>query len=126
LDRHYRGYLTSSDLKAFLRYILLFLSFLVNCRIQHKQKIDRENGIEVNEKVIFYVLKHYDRDQDGKLSFKEFLAMVLPLANPELRTEVTQREPYKVGPKEVLPYDVEYTLARVLHREVKCTKNLKK
>jgi Ca2+-binding EF-hand superfamily protein len=50
--------------------------------------------------------------------FKEFLNMVLPLDNPRLREEIVNRDNYFVGDKEVLPYNVEYALARIVSKEI--------
>ncbi len=106
LDRHYRGYLTSTDLRNFLQFVI------------RSENVSRESGTAASEREVFAVLKHYDRDQDGKLSFKEFLAIVLPLNNPALRSTATQREPYKVGPADFLPHEVEVALSRLLGKEV--------
>jgi len=43
-----------------------------------------------------------------------FLPSLLPLDNPELRATATQRKVYDVGYDELLPYEVEYALARLI------------
>ena len=72
----------------------------------------------MDDKTAFYVLKHYDRDQDGKLSFREFLTVILPLSNQKLRSEVTQRETYKLSPNKPLLKVIELNLSRILINEV--------
>lgn len=110
IDRKYRGHITSNDIKHFIKYL-------------HNLKI-RENGIEVNEKQCFYVLKHYDHDQDCKLSFKEFLPILLPLNNSKLRDNVISRQPYEVSSKNKLSVDIEYPLVRVFVKELEMHANL--
>ncbi len=63
------------------------------------------------------MVRQFDGDQDGRLAFKEFLPFVLPLDAPGLRSKVSQREPYKVGPQDLLPRDVEAALASLIRRE---------
>ena len=63
---------------------------------------------------MFYVVTHYDKVQDGKLSYKEFLSLILPLNNLQLRFDASQREPYRVPSSQSLPQIVEWTLARII------------
>eukprot|EP00826_Nyctotherus_ovalis_P055565 TRINITY_DN738_c0_g5_i1.p1 TRINITY_DN738_c0_g5~~TRINITY_DN738_c0_g5_i1.p1 ORF type:complete len:481 (+),score=88.68 TRINITY_DN738_c0_g5_i1:324-1766(+) len=77
--------------------------------------INSDNGIEIDNKLAFYILSHHDKDQDGKLSFKEFLSLVLPLNNSELRVQVTQKELCKV--QKALPASVKRALVKVIYKE---------
>lgn len=43
-----------------------------------------------------------------------FLRVLLPIDNPNLRFNVTQRPNYEVEVDEYLPYDVEYALAKLI------------
>lgn len=63
-------------------------------------------------------ITRYDLDGDNRLSFNEFLLAVLPMDNPTLRTVATQRANYDVAEDQLLAYDVEYSLAKVIDREI--------
>ena len=78
----------------------------------------RDNGIKTTVKKCGYVLAYYDRDGDHKLIFKEFLPLVLPLDNPALHAQATQKATYEVGHNERLPSGVEYALAKLLGQEI--------
>lgn len=54
---------------------------------------------------------------DGQLSFKEFLSLILPLSNSQVRANAVARENYTVGQNDTLPHTVEYTLAQLIHKE---------
>lgn len=81
-------------------------------------KTDRENKIKVDATTIYYTLNHYDKDKDNKLSFMEFLPMVLPLDDTELRSRAAQRATFRVGSNDCLDPEVERALALLLHQEV--------
>jgi len=81
-------------------------------------RTNREHDIHIDTKSIYYTLNHYDKDKDNKLSFKEFLTIVLPLDNSELRARASQRATYKVGPKDFLDPEIEHTLAQLLYQEI--------
>jgi len=63
-------------------------------------------------------IKRYDVDGDGQLTYNEFLFAVLPMDNPTLRTIATQRPNYDVAEDQYLSYDVEYSLSKVIDREI--------
>ena len=50
----------------------------------------RDNGnMEIYEADCYFVLKFFDSDEDGKLTYPDFLQMVLPCTNKELRSLTT-------------------------------------
>ena len=53
-----------------------------------------------------------------------FLQIVLPCDNQMLRAMATQRQTYEIGPDELLPYDVERLLTRLIFKELKLAKDL--
>jgi len=63
---------------------------------------------------------------DNKLSFKEFLPLVLPLCNSEIRENVVERENYPIFKGDTLPYSVEYTLAQLIHKEILLHSNIER
>ena len=52
------------------------------------------------------------------MEYPEFLRVVLPQFNRELRKLATNRTEYFVGRLDTLPLDVEFALARVFSREL--------
>eukprot|EP00826_Nyctotherus_ovalis_P006507 TRINITY_DN11556_c0_g6_i2.p1 TRINITY_DN11556_c0_g6~~TRINITY_DN11556_c0_g6_i2.p1 ORF type:complete len:435 (+),score=94.32 TRINITY_DN11556_c0_g6_i2:436-1740(+) len=54
---------------------------------------------------------------DGGLSFKEFLPIILPLANDKIRQELVERDNYSIHTNEPLPDEVESNLAQLLIKE---------
>ena len=88
----------------------------------------RENGIGVDlEEASFFVLPHNDKG-DGKLTYKEFLQCVLP-KNCGYRNVVTTRMQKKPGMtiphskkfvahNAKLPYEVEYSIRRIIEGEI--------
>ena len=52
----------------------------------------RDNGImDVTEATCYFIVKFYDADEDGKLTYPEYLQLILPCTNMNMRSEVTQR-----------------------------------
>lgn len=78
----------------------------------------RDNDLIVLERDIHNLFKIYDENKDGRLSYSEFLNLVLPKTSPSLRQLCTQRESYYVSRYETLPYEVEWALARVFDKEI--------
>jgi len=47
----------------------------------------RENGVTTcTESDLYFVVKFYDSDEDGKLNYPDFLQMILPCTNYKLRS----------------------------------------
>jgi Ca2+-binding EF-hand superfamily protein len=78
----------------------------------------RENGIIALEKDVRNVFNLYSTSADGRLSYTDFLEVVLPRTNSVLRTICTQRDSYFVADDEVLLYEIEHGLAKILDKEV--------
>eukprot|EP00743_Colponemidia_sp_Colp-15_P002650 GILK01002872.1.p1 GENE.GILK01002872.1~~GILK01002872.1.p1 ORF type:complete len:586 (-),score=91.06 GILK01002872.1:92-1849(-) len=100
LDRHANGFLTSSDILSFLKL----------------------HAIPCSEKDGYYLIRRFDTNGDGRLSYPEFLSAILPNDNPTLRAIVTSRSRY-TG-REDWPYDVDYALSRVLDKELEVYRTL--
>lgn len=99
LDRNQDGFVTPLDLLNFMR----------------------ENGYSskvATEADCYYVVKFFDADEDGKLTYPEFLQMCLPCTNPKMRAATTQRPTRECRPGDYLSMDVEQDLARLLRSEV--------
>ena len=59
-------------------------------------------------------MRFFDSDEDGYLSYSDFIQSVLPCDDNFLRSQV-QRRPYsRVGRFDALPYDMEMGLVRLL------------
>ena len=78
----------------------------------------KENGVAASENDILYLFSLFDSNGDGRMTYSDFLKAVLPVTNPSLRQRASQRESYYVGKNETLPYDVEWSLARVFEKEL--------
>ena len=65
-----------------------------------------------------FLIKYFDIDADNGLSYTEFMQMVLPCDNLNLRSECSQREPRGRYPSGRLPEHVEHHLAEFIVREV--------
>ena len=64
------------------------------------------------------LVRFFDSDGDGVLSYQDFLQLVLPCDDMELRSAV-QRRPYsRVGRFDSLPYDQESQLVTVVKQEI--------
>ena len=84
-------------------------------------KFLRENdSYSFNEANCFYLVKFFDSDEDGQLSYAEFLQFVLPCENSLLRAFATQKSSNtrikKVG--DLLPDTIEKELASLLVMEL--------
>jgi len=82
----------------------------------------RENGFIVLEKDVRNVIRQYSTD--GRLSYTDFLEVVLPRTNSVLRTICTQRDSYYVADDEVLLYEVEHGLAKIFDKEVSLSRKV--
>jgi Ca2+-binding EF-hand superfamily protein len=64
------------------------------------------------------LVAYFDIDQDGLLSYTEFMQMVLPCDNLMLRSEASQREPLGLDARGALSPQVERLLANFFEGEV--------
>ncbi len=84
------GYISSSELADFLA----------------------ENEIITSTRETLHLFSTLDYNQDGLISYKDFVDTVLPQEDDKLRTLATLRESYYLEPNEPLPYEVEWALTR--------------
>lgn len=79
----------------------------------------RESGIHhVAEPELFELLKFFDSDEDGLLSFQDFIQMVLPCEDNKLRSMVTARPSHRVGRYDFLPRDIEIGVSVIIEKEI--------
>ena len=81
----------------------------------------RDNSTIISERESFNILKTYDLNGDGKLSYTEFMNAILPAANLMLRNLASSRSAIS---SYMMPYDVEIAVARVWQRELDLNKTL--
>eukprot|EP00347_Sterkiella_histriomuscorum_P002829 403366641 len=65
-----------------------------------------------------YIVRFFDSDEDAKLSYSDFLQLLVPCDNNILRCQVTQREPYKVEKFQYLPLHLEQELTNLIYSEI--------
>lgn len=71
-----------------------------------------------------HVVKFFDSTFEGRLHYTDFLQVVLPCDNQMLRAMATQRQTYEIAADELLPYDVERLLTRLIFKELKLAKEV--
>ena len=59
-----------------------------------------------------------DINQDDKVSYTDFIKYILPKEDQRLKQEATLRDSYYIEVNMLLPYEVEWGLARVFEQEV--------
>ena len=73
------------------------------------------------------LIKLYNINEDGKLSFTEFINGILPQDDEELCRKCTLRKSYDIGSIDhKLPYDIEYGVSRVFEEEINALKQINK
>lgn len=83
------------------------------------QEFLRANNVPSERKELERLVSFHDANEDGLLSFIEFLHLVLPQDNPGLRTAATQRPTQNEKGRVVeLDYEVEYALTRLIQGEI--------
>jgi len=78
----------------------------------------KDNLIEYTSEQVIDLVTYFDIDRDGVLSLKEFMNIILPQDNPELRSFVTQKECVEVNKYEYLSYESEASLAELINIEL--------
>ncbi len=72
----------------------------------------------------YELVKFFDSDEDGKLSYGDFIQMVLPCEDQYLRKVTQDRAPFRVGRWDYLPRDIEMELVRLIECELHLMKRL--
>ena len=90
LDTSRDGYISSSEL----------MDFLV------------ENSVPATTRECLHLFNQLDHNDDGLISYNDFVQTILPQEDGKLRTLATLRESYYLEAGEPLPYEVEWALAR--------------
>jgi Ca2+-binding EF-hand superfamily protein len=72
------------------------------------------------------LINYYDSNQNGFLSYQDFLQMVLPCEDLPLRLETSNRPFFRVSRFETLPVTMEVALANVVQQELRVLKQLEK
>jgi len=103
LDRCANDYLTSIQLLNFLRD---------NC------------VYSVSENECFRLLRFFDSDEDGRLSYSDFNQLLLPCDDNCLRQITLDRHACRVARYENLPLDIERGISGVIEREVELLRRL--
>ena len=94
------------DLTDFLTPLEL-LMFLNDNQVHH-----------VSEQELQQLLRFFDSDEDGRLSYQDFLQIVLPCEDNVLRSIAAERPSHRVGRFDFLPRDIEQALSETLEREI--------
>jgi hypothetical protein len=103
LDRCANDYLTSIQLLNFLRD---------NC------------VYSVSENECYRLLRFFDSDEDGRLSYNDFNQILLPCEDNCLRQITLDRHACRVARYENLPLDIERGISGVLEREIELLRRL--
>jgi len=78
----------------------------------------KDNGHFETEENINLLIYQYDLDKDEKLSYKEFLEIILPNSDQSLRSKVVQRETFLVNPNKPLDKALENGLCLIFNTEI--------
>ena len=70
------------------------------------------------EPELFQLVRFFDSDEDGRLSYQDFMQMLLPCEDNLLRAMTIERPSYRVGRYDFMPRDIEQLLAAVIEREI--------
>jgi len=85
----------------------------------------RENCVySISEGELFRIVKFFDNNEDGRLSYTEFEQMLLPCEDNCLRRMAQERRAYRVARYENLPLDIERAIAGIIEREVELLRRL--
>ena len=98
IDRNQDGFISPMELLNFLR--------------------DNGTQAKMTEADCYYVVKYFDSDDDGKLQYQDFMQMVLPCENEQLRAKATQRPLAVIKENDYLTLDVERELTKLLVGEI--------
>ena len=79
--------------------------------------LQTKNGISCTTEEIQNLIFFYDEDFDGKLSYTEFLGLVLSDQNYNIRKNTRERVGSSYG-QSILSFNVEYSIVKLLQREL--------
>lgn len=95
---------------------------IANFQSENLFKITNSNAHSILD---YYGAQSSERIDKKKLTYDQFLKMVLPKENNELRVFITQRECFDVEETEYLSYDTELALANFMQSEVQFFEELR-
>jgi len=78
----------------------------------------------ISESETYRLVKFFDSDEDGRLSFQDFLQMLLPCTDNLLRNITLDRPSFRVGRFDSLPYDIERSLCEIIEKEIDLQRRL--
>jgi len=90
--------------------------------LQHLIALFQDNSYKVSYDDTQVILESFDKDQDQKWSFKEFLESVLPKDNQQLRNRIISAVKRLERGDGAIEYDIIYALIRIYDEELKCYK----
>eukprot|EP00826_Nyctotherus_ovalis_P010135 TRINITY_DN12697_c0_g1_i11.p1 TRINITY_DN12697_c0_g1~~TRINITY_DN12697_c0_g1_i11.p1 ORF type:complete len:468 (+),score=88.67 TRINITY_DN12697_c0_g1_i11:91-1494(+) len=74
----------------------------------------------------YYLTKKYDGSNSNMITFKDFLEMILPKGNSELRFNVVQRTKEELESTRELPIEITETLGQLLYTEIRALEESEK
>jgi len=85
----------------------------------------RDNCVySVSEGELYRLVKFFDNNEDGRLSFNEFEQIILPCEDNGLRRQAQDRRAYRVARYENLPLDIERAITAIIEREIELIRRL--
>jgi Ca2+-binding EF-hand superfamily protein len=86
---------------------------------------ERDNCIySTTETENYRLLKFFDSDEDGRLSYNDFIQILLPCEDKCLRQIALSRHSCRVARYENLPFDIERGISGILEREIELIRRL--
>lgn len=83
-----------------------------------------QNNVSASSRECLHLFNQLDFNDDGLISYNDFIQTLLPQEDSKLKTLATLRESYYLEPSEPLPFEVEWALARVFESEIKNFKQI--
>ena len=85
----------------------------------------RDNGVaHVGESECYNLVSFFDSDGNKRLSFQEFIQLLLPCEDNVLRNITIDRPSVRVGRFDRLPVDIEHAITAVIEKEVTLARRL--
>jgi len=72
----------------------------------------------VSESESYQLIDYFDADNNNRMTFDEFVQMLLPCEDNELRNETQDRQPYRLNLNEPLNQDVANGITFIIEKEV--------